>query len=143
MNDERNFVPELRSSRVLLLLFHFVYRSEANNDTGKAELVKTFKLCEPLKTADDINKFIDWLANIYINLAMVNYPYPTNFLAPLPGYPVREFCSRTKVNASDENILKQLSYALEMYTNGTGTTKCNRIEETTKELGELGWDFQV
>lgn len=72
---------------------------------------------------------------------MVNYPYPTNFLAPLPGFPVRQFCS--KINNGTDDILVELSNALLMYTNSTGKTKCNDIAVTSKDLGEAGWDFQV
>lgn len=32
----------------------------------------------------------DWLDSAYSYLAMVNYPYPSNFLMPLPGHPIRE-----------------------------------------------------
>jgi len=30
----------------------------------------------------------DFLQEIYIDLAMVNYPYETDFLMPLPGNPI-------------------------------------------------------
>lgn len=115
----------------------------SKNETGRSELVKMFKLCDPLTNDVDIDKLNDWLANIYIDLAMMNYPYPTNFLIPLPGYPVREFCSRIGGNKTNQDILEKLSYALQLYTNGTGTTKCNHLEEKSTNLGVLGWDFQV
>lgn len=28
------------------------------------------------------------LMNAYVYMAMTNYPYPTNFLLPMPGWPV-------------------------------------------------------
>lgn len=76
---------------------------------------------------------------------MVNYPYPTSFLVPLPGNPVREFCG--KINSYDykDNIglLKAIGQALNIYTNYTKTTKCNDIRKTADNLGDEGWDFQV
>lgn len=57
-------------------------------DEGKKWLSSNWKLCEPLKTAENVQTLKDFLQEVYINLAMVNYPYETNFLAPLPGNPI-------------------------------------------------------
>ena len=39
----------------------------ANSTSGLEWLSKTFKLCDPLKTGDELN---NWLESIYFNLAM-------------------------------------------------------------------------
>lgn len=57
-------------------------------DEGKKWLSDNWKLCEPLKTVENINTLKDFLQEIYTDLAMVNYPYETDFLAPLPGNPI-------------------------------------------------------
>lgn len=57
-------------------------------DEGKKWLSDNWKLCEPLKTAEDVKMLKDFLENVYINLAMVNYPYEADFLAPLPSNPI-------------------------------------------------------
>jgi len=57
-------------------------------DDGKKWLSNTWKLCKPLKTAEDVKMLKDFLQEIYIDLAMVNYPYETDFLMPLPGNPI-------------------------------------------------------
>lgn len=47
-----------------------------------------FKTCKTLSTVEDVKTFKDYVSAIYNNLAMVNYPYETDFLSPLPPYPI-------------------------------------------------------
>ncbi|KAJ8941434.1 hypothetical protein NQ318_016066 [Aromia moschata] len=120
-------------------------RSVTKDDTGKVMLSKLWNLCTPLKTKDDIDNIIDWLTNVYTDLAMANYPYPVNFLAPLPAYPVREFCNRIQQNSydykNDTDILNSLGKALQVYTNYTKTTNCTNT--VADNLGDSGWNFQA
>ena len=37
-----------------------------------------------------IDDLYNWLESAYSYLAMVNYPYPANFMMPLPGDPIKE-----------------------------------------------------
>lgn len=56
---------------------------------GLAEISTKFNLCSQLKTAADYKHFLGWIRNAFATLAMVDYPYPTHFLAPVPAYPVK------------------------------------------------------
>lgn len=87
----------------------------------------------------------DWLQEIYSNLAMVNYPYPTNFLANLPAYPVKAFCEKLPrtIPQDSKTLVELLGKALEIYTNYTKTTPCVNISQSNNDIGEKGWDFQV
>ncbi|CAG9817007.1 unnamed protein product [Phaedon cochleariae] len=120
-----------------------IIRSLTETDEGKSNLTKLWNFCTPLKTSDDIDTLVDWLTNIYVNVAMVNYPYPTSFLADLPAYPVRAVCS--KINnfdyKNDFGLLQALGEALSVYTNYTGRTTCNDIK-VAANIGEKGWGFQ-
>lgn len=40
-----------------------------------------------LKSTEDLR---NWLDSAYSYLAMVNYPYSSEFMMPLPGHPIRE-----------------------------------------------------
>lgn len=57
-------------------------------DEGKKWISENWNLCTAIKNASDVQALKDWLTDVYSNLAMVNYPYPTNFLIELPGNPV-------------------------------------------------------
>lgn len=54
--------------------------------------------------------FKDWLKDIFTNLAMMNYPYSNDFLAPLPGYPVYKTCQHLQNETLTNKPLLQVSY---------------------------------
>lgn len=56
---------------------------------GKTWLTNDWRLCNPLKDEDDVKLLKNWAAEVYVALAMVNYPYEANFLAPLPANPIK------------------------------------------------------
>lgn len=98
-----------------------------------------------MNKTEDWNGFYDYLQDVLGNLAMANYPYPANFLAKLPAYPVREFCGQLNrpFEKSDE-LLSAFNEALQIYTNYTGSTKCIDTETAyDSSLGSKGWDFQA
>ncbi|XP_018326023.1 lysosomal Pro-X carboxypeptidase [Agrilus planipennis] len=121
-------------------------RQVLSSPNGTEWLISTWKLCRPIQSKESIDTLIiDWLTNVYSNLAMANYPYPANFLAPLPAYPVKEFCRKLKL----ENInnitllLTDLGNALQVYSNFTGKSECLNINSSTSDIGEDVWDYQA
>ena len=46
---------------------------------------KEFKFCKALKDKNDVTGFKDFLNDLWTNVAMMDYPYKTTFLMPLPG----------------------------------------------------------
>ncbi|XP_018368092.1 PREDICTED: lysosomal Pro-X carboxypeptidase [Trachymyrmex cornetzi] len=116
-----------------------------SNDEGKKWLSDNWKLCESLKTAEDVKTLKNFLQEVYINLAMVNYPYETNFLAPLPGNPINVFCQHlTNVSLTGKPLLLALHRAISVYTNYTGKTNCTSIKNAEPGLdADQGWDYQA
>ncbi|XP_011260887.1 lysosomal Pro-X carboxypeptidase [Camponotus floridanus] len=115
-----------------------------SNDEGKKWLSSNWKLCEPLKTEEDVQVLKDFLQEIYINMAMVNYPYETNFLAPLPANPINVFCQHlTNSSLTGKPLLSTLYRAINVYTNYTGKANCTFTKNTTPTLGDEGWDYQA
>ncbi|KAL6726256.1 hypothetical protein Aduo_008246 [Ancylostoma duodenale] len=106
-----------------------------------------------------INKTDDgWLLNAYFReaieyMAMVDYPYPTGFLEPLPGWPVKVACgfmNAPGTNFSDKDLATMMYKASNIYYNSSGTLQYNCIDPNvcgdpgTSGLGEdqLGWPWQ-
>ena len=56
---------------------------------GLKWISEDFKMCQPFTKKEQIKDLKDFLADVWVNMAMMNYPYPTSFLKPLPGYPVK------------------------------------------------------
>ncbi|XP_060517038.1 lysosomal Pro-X carboxypeptidase-like [Cylas formicarius] len=121
-------------------------RNLSNSDSGKRNISAIFKLCKPLKTELDLSKMIDWLGDVYVDMAMVNYPYPTNFVTELPAHPVKAFCDKmrsfVKVNET-AGLLDALAEALQVYTNATGRKSCNRYDTTPNDPVQYAWDYQA
>ncbi|KAJ8927671.1 hypothetical protein NQ314_019827 [Rhamnusium bicolor] len=120
-------------------------RNVTKTKQGKKFLSHSWNMCNELKAATDVDKLLDWLSNIYVNLAMVNYPYPTTFIVPLPAYPVKIFCDKLNSFKFDDNkgLVSALGKALEVYTNYTGKIKCININITSEDIGEYAWDYQA
>uniref|UniRef100_A0A182YSG0 Lysosomal Pro-X carboxypeptidase n=1 Tax=Anopheles stephensi TaxID=30069 RepID=A0A182YSG0_ANOST len=113
---------------------------------GLRVLNEKFKFCTNLTKATDVTEtFFDYLTDVYGNLAMINYPYESNFLAPVPAYPVREFCGRLDKNYTGVELLDHLQSALSIYYNYDGKASCLNINSSYdgSGIGDSGWDFQA
>ena len=108
---------------------------------GRLKLHQVFHTCSPELDIDGVQKLIDWLSEMYFDMAMVNYPYPTSFLAELPAWPVKEFCKRA--NGSDDT-LRSIALGTQVYLNYTGKAECLDLNaDPAPGLGTLSWAFQA
>lgn len=57
--------------------------------TGLNLVSEVLHLCTSLKNSQDVQHLKDWIAETWVNLAMVDYPYESNFLQPLPAWPIK------------------------------------------------------
>ena len=55
-----------------------------------AEMSEIFATCTPISTTTDISNLYYHYMNAYLFMAMTDYPYPANFLEPMPAWPVNE-----------------------------------------------------
>ena len=89
-----------------------------SGDAGLLTLTSVFKLCSPLK-ASRVEHLVLWAVNAFVTVAMCDYPYPTNFLAPLPAYPASYACQQA---ALAKTPLEALAVAASLPYNGTSGT---------------------
>nr|XP_045001879.1 lysosomal Pro-X carboxypeptidase-like isoform X2 [Jaculus jaculus]XP_045001880.1 lysosomal Pro-X carboxypeptidase-like isoform X2 [Jaculus jaculus] len=114
----------------------------SNIGSGLPWLTKALHLCTPL-TYNDIQHLKNWISETWVNLAMVNYPYASNFLKPLPAWPLKVVCRYLKnPNVSDRALLHNLYQALNVYHNYSGGETCMDISETIANLGTWSWAYQ-
>ncbi|VDK78527.1 unnamed protein product [Litomosoides sigmodontis] len=120
--------------------------------SGRAYLNHLFRLDQKsyLNSSGDWVLLREYLEDIFESMAMVNYPYPTNYLAPLPGWPVKVACQFFKSNkTSNEDYAQSLFEIMNLYYNYTGERKAFCVNpEVCKDsayeaLGDtLGWPWQ-
>ncbi|CAF0824207.1 unnamed protein product [Adineta steineri] len=112
---------------------------------GLRRLSALFKLCRPLQSADELK---NWLLDMYGNIAMVDYPYATSFLADLPAFPARVFCANVTASSfdtinDDEDIVRRIVKGTNVFFNYTGQTDCfDTGSQGSPSLGDLGWSYQ-
>ncbi|XP_042232640.1 lysosomal Pro-X carboxypeptidase-like [Homarus americanus] len=115
------------------------------DEVGMNWLTGAWKLCQPLKTQKDVQKVKEYLTDVWTNLAMVDYPYPAEFLAPLPANPIKVVCTHlTEPTLEPKALLEELFAGVSVYFNFTGKAKClNADEAADSNLSTSGWDFQA
>lgn len=115
-----------------------VFTLVGEKNDGLLELTKTFHLCRTLKRTEDLT---DWLSSAYSYLAMVNYPYPSNFITPLPGHPIREVCKKIDGSPVGTSTLEQIFEGISVFYNYTGDVECFQLDDDPH--GMDGWNWQA
>ncbi|KAI3471783.1 hypothetical protein Pfo_028436 [Paulownia fortunei] len=91
---------------------------------GLEILRKSFRICKNYISRGSLE---GWLGTAYTYTAMTDYPTPTNFLNPLPAYPVKQ----------------KLYGAANIYYNYTGEAKCFDLIDDSDPHGLGGWTWQA
>ncbi|XP_022664564.1 lysosomal Pro-X carboxypeptidase-like [Varroa destructor] len=111
---------------------------------GASFIRDNFRICQAVFPSN-YTIVRDWLYDTYGNLAMMNYPYATNFLKKVPGNPVKISCSYLKKNFTNDNdLLFGIYEAVNVFHNFSGDVACNDVENGAGDnLGDAGWNIQM
>lgn len=112
----------------------------AKKHGGLELLRKSFRICNNYIGVDALE---GWLGQAWIYTAMTDYPTPTNFLSPLPAYPVRKMCEAIDSSVTGKNTLEKLYDAASIYYNYSGTSKCFDLNDHSDPHDLGGWQWQA
>jgi dipeptidyl-peptidase II len=119
-------------------------------DAGLAKLTEVFSLCKTI-SPEEVEHLVLWAVNAFTTLSMADYPYPADFLAPLPGYPVTYACTAA---LKQPDALSALAVVAGLPYNGTsGDMTCFDIFTEYYECADqsgcgtgpsgIAWDYQA
>jgi len=74
----------------------FDLQNMVNDRTKLASLNKIFNPCTAMTKSSDVSDLIGFISDTIGTTAMVNYPYPTEFIGSLPAWPINETCNAIK-----------------------------------------------
>ena len=88
-------------------------------------------------------------------MIQVNYPYATEFEAPLPAYPNEQACFAARTSPGEEYVklaqrfnvtyIKAIQRAYDVFANYSGTVDCINFDGspngTIPDINPFGWDI--
>ncbi|CAL5194286.1 unnamed protein product [Lathyrus oleraceus] len=115
----------------------------ANTPGGIEQLRKSFRICK--NNTISAGGLKNWLRSAFLYTAMTDYPTPTNFITPLPAYPVKKMCEVIDSISTGNETFTKLYGAANVFYNYSGTVPCFHIGTDSEDssLYRGGWDWQA
>jgi len=131
------------------------------------DIESIFNTCTEIQSARNVTDLYIHLSNGYLYMTMTDYPYPANFLEPMPGYPVNvsaaffddiepsqdkayklhqqnkfRYGADEPMTARETELLTALAASTNVYFNYTGAYPCTDMGdvEGTGSLDGAGWN---
>jgi len=118
----------------------------AETQSGRDSVREWLGICDELNSPSDVTQTVfNWLNNAQGYMCMADYPYPSNFLGPLPGWPVAVATANiTDPNAPPESLLTQVRGIPQIFYNYTGQAgACFNLSSLMPPgLAGDGWNVQ-
>ncbi|KAE9556588.1 hypothetical protein FO519_000282 [Halicephalobus sp. NKZ332] len=148
----RTFKSSGCSTKVVNAAFKAIDELSKTED-GRKKLNKEFSLDEKslIQKQEDGAFLAGFISEAMKSMAMIDYPYPANFLTELPGWPVKQVCRKFRryyadANPNNVDVLKKVVSIYYNYT-GKATSFCANPEKCAGPYAQLGdtagWTWQA
>ncbi|KAF6165822.1 hypothetical protein GIB67_012719 [Kingdonia uniflora] len=115
---------------------------ETAKQPGGIEVLKnSFNICK--NNSMPVGLLEGWLGTAFVYTAMTDYPTPSNFLNPLPAYPVKKMCKAIDSPTLGNDTFAKLYTAANIYYNYTGTATCFDLDDQSDPHGLNEWSWQA
>ena len=97
---------------------------------GRALLTRELNTCAPLKDQLGGDKTLLYVNGALSTMAMVDYPFATSFVTPMPASPVNFGCNATRAltpDSTDLELVRGLKSMVDIFTNFTGQIACHNV----------------
>eukprot|EP01120_Amphizonella_sp_Union-15-10_P011217 TRINITY_DN4702_c0_g1_i1.p1 TRINITY_DN4702_c0_g1~~TRINITY_DN4702_c0_g1_i1.p1 ORF type:complete len:489 (-),score=72.58 TRINITY_DN4702_c0_g1_i1:23-1489(-) len=111
----------------------------AKTSPGREKIKSDFNLCKDLPDENSVQDLVDWAVDGLQDMAMLDYPYVTDYGIEVMAWPVNNTCDRI-LSATD--LVRGLANGLGTFYNGTGKQLCYDINTDVPDWGTCcAWDY--
>lgn len=122
--------------------FWQAFQVATESQAGLEEISTQMGLCAPLQSANDAENLLGWVLGGLQDMAMLDYPYATNYGIPVVAWPVNATCKRLLGSIKQDGPLAAMAYAIGTFYNATGQYSCYNITADNPVWGTGdGWPY--